>query len=117
MKRPEQEMHRTVVQHLHMRGAAGLVFFHPANGGFRSPVEASIMKGLGVRAGVADLILLHRGTFHALELKSLNGKATTAQAVFLEDVTAAGGKTAICDTLDDALEALEGWGLLQGRMQ
>jgi hypothetical protein len=39
------------------------VYFHPANGGYRRPVEAAIMKALGVRAGVSDLIFLHRSQF------------------------------------------------------
>jgi hypothetical protein len=75
------------------------------------------MKGLGVRAGVSDLILLHKGSFYALELKSLKGKATLAQAAFLAEVRAAGGYTAICNTLDSALAELEDWRLLRGKTQ
>ena len=59
--RPEQQIHRAVVQHLRQRGAPGLVFLHPANGGFRRRIEARIFSGLGVRAGAADLLLWHRG--------------------------------------------------------
>ena len=32
--------------------------FHPANGGWRSRVEAAILKGMGVRAGVPDIIAI-----------------------------------------------------------
>jgi hypothetical protein len=54
MKREEQTIHRTIVQHLRARAMRGCVWFHPPNGGWRSPVEAAIFKSLGVRAGVAD---------------------------------------------------------------
>jgi len=44
-----------------------LILFAVPNGGGRSPVEAAIMKGEGVVAGVADLILLEaRGNYGAL---------------------------------------------------
>jgi hypothetical protein len=117
MRRPEQETQRAVLDHLRMRGKKGLVYFAVPNGGYRSRVEASIMNGLGVRAGVSDMILLFCGQFYALELKSLKGKATLPQAAFLAEVRAAGGLTAVCDSLDAAVERLEGWGLLRGQTQ
>jgi len=43
------------------RRLPGVFAFHSANGGFRKPVEAAIMKGLGVTAGVPDVIAIcHR---------------------------------------------------------
>jgi hypothetical protein len=117
MQRLEQELQRAVLDHLRMRGQKGLVFFAVPNGGYRSGVEASIMKGLGVRAGVSDLILLYLGAFYAVELKSEKGKATLPQAAFLAEVRAAGGHTAVCNSLDAAIERLEQWGLLRGAVQ
>ena len=88
MKREEQTVHRTIVQHLRARAMPGCVWFHPPSGGWRSPVEAAIFKSLGVRVGVADLILLHDGQFFALELKAPGGRLTESQAAFLDDVEA-----------------------------
>jgi hypothetical protein len=68
-QRPEDCVQRAVCQHLHIRGVRGLLWWHTPNGGKRRPIEAAIMKSLGVRAGVADLILLHAGRIFALELK------------------------------------------------
>jgi hypothetical protein len=51
MNRPEQAIHRAVVQHLRMRGVKDLYYFHVPNGGFRRKTEAAIMQGLGTRAG------------------------------------------------------------------
>jgi hypothetical protein len=117
MKHPEQELQRTVLDHLRMRGKKGLVYFAVPNGGYRTAIEASIMKGLGVKAGVSDLILLFSGAFYAMELKSASGRETLPQAAFLAEVRAAGGHTAICNSLDSAIERLESWKLLRGVAQ
>jgi hypothetical protein len=92
-----------------------LVWWHTPNGGKRPPVEAAIMKGLGVRAGVADLILVHRGRPFALELKADDGRPTVEQMTFVSDFNAAGGCACIEHGLDRALRTLETWGLLRGR--
>jgi hypothetical protein len=47
-RRPEDAIQRAVFQHIKARGVAGLVAIHPANGGYRKPVEAKILAGLGV---------------------------------------------------------------------
>jgi hypothetical protein len=57
-KRPEDALQRCVLQHLRIRAPHDCFYFHPANGGQRSPVEAAILNGLGVRAGVPDLIII-----------------------------------------------------------
>ena len=116
MKREEQTIHRTIVQHLRTRAVPGCTWWHTPNGGWRSPVEAAIFKSLGVRAGVADLVLLHDGQFFALELKAPGGRLTESQSAFLDDVEAAGGIVACAEGLDAALRKLERWSLLRGRM-
>lgn len=115
MKRPEQKIHIAVVDHLRKRGAPGLVYFHPANGGKRTPREAALFKAMGVRAGVSDLILIHAGKIFALELKSEEGRASEAQLAFLSEIDAAGAFTAMPTGLNAALATLESWGLLKGR--
>jgi hypothetical protein len=57
--RPEDQIQRAVFQHIRARGVAGLVAIHVPNGGYRRPVEAAIMKGLGVTAGAPDVLLWH----------------------------------------------------------
>jgi hypothetical protein len=117
MRRREESIQRAILQHLRVRGVRGLVFFHVPNGGQRNKVEAAIFKGLGVQPGVSDLILLHAGTFHALELKGEGGKQTNAQRRFQSDVVAAGGLAATCEGVDSAVRQLESWRLLRGHMQ
>jgi hypothetical protein len=75
----EQTLQHALCEHLAIRGVRGLVWFAVPNGGARSPIEAAIFKGLGVKAGVSDLILFHAGKFFALELKTETGRTTDAQ--------------------------------------
>ena len=114
VRRPEQAIQRAVVQHLRIRAVPGLVWFHVPNGGARKPVEAAILKSMGVRPGVSDFILVHDGKFFALELKAEGGRATEAQMAFLSEIDRAGAFTAMPTGLDAALATLESWGLLKG---
>jgi hypothetical protein len=112
----EDCVQRAVCQHLQLREVRGLLWWHTPNGGKRRPIEAAIMKSLGVRAGVADLILLHAGRMFALELKAEDGRPTVAQMKFVSDFNAAvapNGGACISRGLDRALGVLETWGLLR----
>lgn len=114
MKHPEREIQEAVVQHLRLRGVPGLVFFHVPNAP-RSAITGKLLKRMGMLAGVSDLILLYQGKFHALELKAPGKKPTEAQDRFLNCVAWNDGKTAVCDTVNQALAVLEQWGLVKGK--
>jgi hypothetical protein len=115
--RPEDQIQRAVFQHIRSRGVPGLVAWHTPNGGKRKPIEAAIFKGLGVRAGVSDIIAVHKGAVFALELKADGGRATESQLEFLADIGRAGAFTALATGIDQALTTLEAWGLLLGAAQ
>jgi hypothetical protein len=117
MRRAEQTIQAAVFEHFAARGAPGVYAFHVPNGGWRSRVEAKILKGLGVRPGVPDVIAIHRGEIYALELKADNGKATDAQLQAIEDLRAAGAHAEVAVGLDAAIKQLEDWQLLRGRTQ
>ena len=110
----EQDIQRAVFQHIAQRGVPNLFAFHPANGGFRRPMEARILKGQGVRAGVPDVILIHAGRTYGLEIKAEGGRPTQAQLAALEAMKAAGATVAITEGLDRTIEQLEQWQLLRG---
>jgi len=59
--RPEDQIQRAIFQHLRARKAPGTFAFHVPNGGKRRPIEAAILKGLGVVAGVPDVVLIRAG--------------------------------------------------------
>jgi hypothetical protein len=113
--RPEDAIQRAVFQHLRVRGAPNVFAFHPANGGYRKPIEAAVLKGMGVIAGVTDLIAIHEGHCFGLELKAPGGRPTELQLATLAAMEAAGAHCCIAEGLDRALACLEGWGLLRGR--
>ena len=113
--RPEYIIQRALFEHLRVRCAPGVFAFHPANGGWRSRIEAAILKGLGVRAGVPDLIAIKDGHTYALELKRPGGRLTAAQNAAHAALRAAGAAVVTSYGLDDALAQLERWGLLRGK--
>ncbi|SRR6266487_3686480 len=103
MNRPKQALQRAVFQHFDLRARPGVFAFHPANGGWRSRVEAAILKSLGVRAGVPDA-----------GLKAPGGRLTAIQKAVHDAMRAAGAMVATATGLDEALIQLEAWGLLRG---
>ena len=113
-QQPEAQIQRAVFQHLRARAAPGVFAFHPANGGYRKPIEAKILQGLGVRAGVPDIIAIKDGRCYALELKSAGGKLSENQERVLIALRDADAMGTHAHGLDQALRILEGWGLLRG---
>jgi hypothetical protein len=68
-------------------------------------------QGLGVVAGVPDIIAVRSGQMYCLELKAPGGKLTDNQRATHSAMITAGAQVATADNLDDALALLEGWGL------
>lgn len=118
MERPEQTIHKAVVQHLRLRGVPGLVFWHTQNsvwrGGRKAAVQGGIAKGMGVRAGVSDLLMFHAGRMFCLELKAPGGRPTEHQLEFIADMEKAGAYCCVAEGIDEALGVLEAWQLVQG---
>lgn len=118
VQRPEQELHKSVAQHLRQRGAPGVLWWHTNNNvwtpGRRGRIQGGIAKGMGVKSGVSDIVALHRGAFYALELKAEGGRPTEDQLAFIDGVRANGGHGCVVEGLDAALRTLESWGLLRG---
>jgi hypothetical protein len=113
--RPEDVIQRAIFEHLRVRGAGRVFAFHPANGGWRSHIEAAILNGLGVRAGVPDVIAVKDGRTYALEIKRPGGRLTAAQNAAHAELRAAGATVVTSYSLDDAVVQLERWGLLRGK--
>ena len=113
MRRPEQDLQRQVVAWLNIALPRTAWFCHIPNGGYRSIAEGAIMKGMGVRAGAPDLLIVHQGRAHFIEMKA-PGKANDATALQQGchvDLFEAGAPTRICDSLESVQAALEGWGI------
>ena len=113
--RPEDLIQRAIFQHLKARKAPGTFAFHVPNGGKRKPIEAAILKGLGVTAGVPDIIAIRGGHAFGLELKADGGKPSEKQTATMAEMEKAGATVALAIGLDAAIHQLEEWGLLTGR--
>jgi len=114
---PEAQIQRAVRDHLRARAHRDVLWLHVPNGGYRRPIEAAIMRGMGVVPGAADILLWHRGNAFALELKAPGGRLSDAQLEFLARFNEAGGHSACAESVDRALACLEAWGLLKGHAQ
>jgi hypothetical protein len=114
--RPEQQIQRAIFDHFRARSAPGVFAFHPANGGYRKPIEAKILQGLGVVSGVPDIVAVKDGRAYFLEIKAEGGRLSPAQEQTLIALRAAGALACHAHGLDQCLRVLEGWGLLKGRV-
>lgn len=87
MRHDEDDLQREVCGLLQLYENRGdLTFFAVPNGGHRNKREAARLKGLGVRPGVADLVLVFDGHVIFLELKSAEGRQSDSQKAFHDRV-------------------------------
>lgn len=117
MRRPEDQIQRAVFDHFNRRSAPGVFAFAVPNGGYRRRVEAAILKGLGVKAGVPDVIAIKDGRVFGLELKADKGRLSENQRKTLALLSAAGATVGVGIGLDGALDFLERHNLLRGARQ
>lgn len=111
----ENQIQRTVFDHIRTRGVPDLLALHPKNASSdMRGRRRGIHVGLGVEPGASDVLLFHAGKFYALELKVEGKEPTDKQHEFLRRWQAAGGAGAWAAGLDSALRQLEQWGLLKG---
>jgi hypothetical protein len=111
----EDATHRAIYRYLKAVLPHGWVVFHPPNGGSRHPIEAARMKGMGVTAGIPDLVILgcdDRGpTTHFLEVKSAKGRPSLPQLDMHDRLSHLGHEVAICRSIEEARDACRRWGL------
>jgi hypothetical protein len=107
VRRPEEQLHRAVVQLLQVYQSRGLLTFcHVPNGGWRKPTEAAALKALGTTPGVPDLLIWLPGGGHfQIELKARAGRLSAHQAAWIGRMTDMGVAVHVVRSLD-GLEAL-----------
>lgn len=113
----EDTVQRHLITYLHIAHPELLrVTFHVPNGlHAASRVQAARMVGLGLKAGVADLICLApRGPFAflVLELKAKHEKPNANQLEFLEACRFEGGKATWADTFENARAVFDDYAAL-----
>ncbi len=107
---PEADAQRAIVQALRFALPRDAIVHHCVNevteAGPRGAKRQSILVGMGVHAGFADLIVLSGGRVLFLEVKSETGRLRKSQEVFRDIVCAQGFGWALVRSVDDALGAL-----------
>lgn len=112
MRRPEEVIHRAIADYLRaaLRDADAL-WFHVPNGGGRSKAEAGILKALGTRAGIPDLLFVRPGgRLYAIEIKPPRAYPSEAQRDLFRILGALGVAHAVCRSVEDVEATLRGWG-------
>lgn len=81
----------------------------PAGGG--GPVRGGILKGMGLRAGVPDLLICHRGQVLWIELKTLKRTTSPVQKICHQQLRSAGCPVEVARSVDDVIAALDRHGI------
>ena len=113
MNRPEEALQRQVAAFLDIALPEDAVWWHtPNQRGTRSKVENMILKGLGVKAGIPDILILYDTILHVIELKAEGQYLNSAQKVMLQRLSDAGAANGgINRSLDDVIRTLEEFGI------
>jgi hypothetical protein len=107
----EAGLQEAVVRYLRLM-LRDCVVYHTPNGGKRSFKTAKLMKRIGTFSGVFDLtILAPVGRAFFMEIKQGKGRLSEEQEAFRLALIRMGHPYCIVRSLDDAILALETWGL------
>ena len=122
--RYEDDLHVRVATYLdHVLPRTGpdrCVWWHTPNGARYDPAKAastaSLLAMMGLRPGIPDILLLHRGRLFGCELKSVTGAATKDQVTVCGDLNAAGAtiadpRTSPVRTVEEMESLLIDWGI------
>lgn len=105
---PEDDMQRALFRWIDLAKARIpqlRVAFHPANGGYRNKIEAARLKGLGVRAGVPDVMIPASSRGYnglAIELKAGKNKPSEEQLNWCANLSTEGWLWVACWSFDEA---------------
>jgi hypothetical protein len=115
--RPEQDLQASLCRFLDRTLPGDCFYFACPNGGWRSPIEAAILKGQGVKAGVPDLIFAYQGKMFALEMKSEVGRLSLSQRGVHDRLRNAGVRVEVARSFHEAIERLREFGIpVAGRL-
>ncbi len=105
MNAPESQLQTACVTWFRLQyPRLGRLLFAVPNGHHRSKRTACVLKGEGVVAGVADMILLiPRGGYASLciEMKTAKGRQTDSQRQWQIDAQMMGNRYAVCRSFDE----------------
>lgn len=113
MRRPESELQRAIVEWskwgVRYRGRALYDYLYHVANNRRSRVEGAILKGLGVKAGVSDLVIPIKSAQYGglyLELKVQRRTASNAQLEYHQRLREGGQCVEMAWSFDEARKAI-----------
>lgn len=111
MKSSEDPIHMAILGYLNLK-LPNAVIWHTPNGGQRTAKAGAKMKKLGAKAGMPDLFILQGKKLYAIEVKAEGKYMTPTQRDVKAELEGQGlSGYAVCRSIDDAMETLEGWGI------
>jgi len=112
-KESEQELQMAVMRYLTL-ACPDVFSLHIPNGGYRRKAEAAIMKGMGVKAGVSDILLLWKpGKCGFIELKTPKAKNRLSdhQHDFMQRMKGFGVPIAVATSVDEVRKIVVEWNI------
>lgn len=109
MKRPEEAPQRSAAHYLSVAvplPPEGPLWFHVPNGGGRSKAEGGILKAMGVKSGIGDLVFLTKTRPFCIELKAGKGKLSESQKWVMSVLNLMGIHTYVVRNLEELKDAL-----------
>jgi hypothetical protein len=106
---PEESIHKTVMEWVRRHPMLNGLVMHFPNEGRRSARYGKLLKDLGMRAGVADLLIAmprHGYGGAWIELKSSGGKLSDFQKDFLYDMRQQNYYVSVCWSVDEAIKVI-----------
>jgi hypothetical protein len=113
VRRPEEQLQRSVVDLLQIYENRGLLAFcHVGNGEWRHKATGGRLKAMGVRAGVPDLLVwADGGRGFGVELKAGAGKLSPAQTFWHATLETLGHRVYVVRSLDEMEAVLRAEGV------
>ncbi len=113
MRHAEDALQTTVMQYLNLQGPRwGFFACHIPNGGKRNAREAGRLKGMGVKAGVPDILIVKDGRADWIELKADSGRVSPTQRDMHCTLVERGCRIIVCRSLDEVITALKAWEIM-----
>ncbi len=116
---PEEDLQRTVAEYLGVIAPMrGFWWSHIAHGGKRTKAEAGIFKAMGLKPGIADILIIapfqgaEATQVYWIELKAKGRDQSDNQIAFQEAMEALDCEYRVCWSLEHVIICLENWGLV-----
>lgn len=112
MPTSESSIQTAIMQYLDKALPQSCFAFAVPNGGKRDRITGAILKREGVKAGVADIVILRNpGLCALIEVKTGTGTLSNSQKAFRDWCAANGFPFAVVRGIGDVQVALEDWGV------